>query len=161
MPADKAKQAEVATRRAQAVQLRLAGATLDEIGKALKYDGRTPESIRANVSKDLTRALAKARGEVTAAAAELIEVELQRLDRVQRGLWTAATQGDTKAVGAFLGIHDRRVRLLGLIEENIRLRGELVAEVQVTPDVAALITAAKQRQAAQLAQLQQQEGGGS
>jgi hypothetical protein len=45
---------------------------------------------------------------------ELREIELDRLDRLQRGIWERAKDGDIRAIDAVLRIIDRRARLLGL-----------------------------------------------
>ncbi|GAA1281338.1 hypothetical protein [Saccharothrix xinjiangensis] len=142
MPASEEVQTEVAERRARAVQLRIAGASLDEIAAALNYGGSSTESRRAAVSKDLKRAWEAAREAQAASAVELRELELARLDRIQRGVWPMAVAGDTKAVRAVLGVMDRRARLLGL-DAPTRLEGPLDAPVPV--EFMGLVEAARTR----------------
>ena len=62
-----------------------------------------------------------------AAAADLVDVgqrrtlltmELDRLDQLQRAVWTDALGGDTRAVETCLKIIDKRAKLLGLENAN-------------------------------------------
>lgn len=108
MPASKAQQALTAQRRVKALHLKMAGASLDEIATTLGYAGR------AAVSKDLTRALQVATKAEVDTVLEWRELELARLDRVQRGSWPAAIGGDPKSAMVVLACIDRRVKLLGL-----------------------------------------------
>ncbi|PRY35375.1 hypothetical protein [Umezawaea tangerina] len=114
MPASDEVQTQVAERRARAVQLRIAGASLDEIASALQYGGSTPESRRAAVSKDLSRAFEAAKDDERASSEMWRQLELARLDRLQRGLWPRAVTGDTQSVRALLTLMDRRAKYLGL-----------------------------------------------
>jgi len=45
---------------------------------------------------------------------ELRDVELDRLDRMQLGIWNKAKDGELRAIDTVLRIQDRRARLLGL-----------------------------------------------
>jgi hypothetical protein len=45
---------------------------------------------------------------------ELRDIELDRLDRLQMGVWAKALNGDIRALDSVLRIIDRRARLLGL-----------------------------------------------
>lgn len=108
MPPSRAQRAKTAERRSRAVALRLAGADLQQIVDALGY------SDKAAASKDITRALEAHLAEQRMGSELLRETELLRLDRIQRGLWPAAVNGDTKAADTVLRVIDRRVRLLGL-----------------------------------------------
>jgi hypothetical protein len=143
VPASDEVQTEVAERRAKAVQLRIAGASLDEIAAALHYGGSSAESRRAAVSKDLRRAYEAAQATQAASAAEWRELELARLDRIQRGVWAQAIAGDTKAVRAVLLVMDRRARLLGL-DAPTRIDGAFV-EVPAEVELADLVRAAQAR----------------
>lgn len=108
MPASRAQQAFTAERRRQAVALRLAGMPYDAIAEKLKY------ADRAAAHKDITRALEQSAKELHRNLDVLRQEELERLNRLQAGLWAAAVAGDTKAAQAVLGIIDRRCKLLGL-----------------------------------------------
>lgn len=120
MPASEEVQTEVAERRAKAVQLRIAGASLDEIGQALGYGGSTVESRRAAVCKDLKRAFEAAKDEEQATVTEWRELELTRLDRLQRGLWSAAIGGDVQAARAVLQLMERRARYIPGLEAPVK-----------------------------------------
>lgn len=130
MPPSRAQRAATAQRRTQAIQLRLAGAEWQQIADTLGY------ADRAAANKDVTRALETAAREQRASADVLRETELQRLDRMQRGLWAAAISGDVRAVEAVLRVMDRRMKLLGLdvppdIEEQLRRETANRAGVQM------------------------------
>ncbi|WP_433242552.1 hypothetical protein [Actinomadura nitritigenes] len=109
MGVSKAKQAEVAARRKQAIQLRLAGVDWDTIAEQLGYRGG-----RGAACKDVTRALEERRADLDKTAEELRAVEVSRLDRLQAAVWALAVQGEPTAMNAVLRIIDRRIRLLGL-----------------------------------------------
>lgn len=130
MPPNKAQRARTAQRRNQAIQLRLAGAEWQQIADTLGY------SDRAAANKDVTRALDAAVREQDASAEVLRETELQRLDRLQRGLWTAAIAGDPRAVETVLRVMDRRMKLLGLdippdVEDRMRREAATRAGVHI------------------------------
>lgn len=108
MPASRAQQAATAKRRTQAVQLRLAGLDFQTIADRLGY------ADRAAAHKDITRALEANVTEMNRTADVLRQEELDRLYRLQAGVWPAAAAGDPKAVQTVLNIIDRRCKLLGL-----------------------------------------------
>lgn len=108
MPASRAQRAATAERRAKAVAMRLAGLDFQTIADRLGY------SDRAAAHKDITRAMEANVQEMHRNADVLRQEELDRLNRLQAGLWPAAAAGDPKAVQAVLGIIDRRCKLLGL-----------------------------------------------
>lgn len=95
---------QAAERRRQALELRRAGASYEDIGRALEVN-------KGTIHRWVMRAIHEATVEP---ARELITVEQQRLDRMQQGLWAKATQGNATAVLAVLKIMERRARLLGL-----------------------------------------------
>lgn len=107
MTASREQRVITAQRRVKAWQLKIAGATLDEIATALNY------ASPAAVSKDLTRSM-QALQAAEKGAKEALTLELARIDRVQRGSWTAGVAGDPKAAMVVLACIDRRVKLLGL-----------------------------------------------
>jgi hypothetical protein len=92
-------------RQRRALTLRQSGASLDEIARTLGY------RHRSSAYRLIERALAETLAEGVAA---LRGLELERLDRMQLGLWPKASSGDVKAVGAVLKIMQRRAKLLGL-----------------------------------------------
>jgi hypothetical protein len=108
MPASKAQRAKTAERRHKAVEMRLSGLDWQTIADKLGY------ASRGAANKDVARAVDLLTREVVTAAAELRDLELLRLDRLQAAMWSDAMAGDDKAVRAILRIMDRRARLLGL-----------------------------------------------
>ena len=108
MPPSKAQRAKTAARRNQAIALRLAGASWDDIARQLGY------ASRGAACTDVTRALEQYVTEGRVSAEVLREQELRRLDRLQATLWPQALQGDTKVIETVLRIIDRRCRILGL-----------------------------------------------
>lgn len=93
-------------RRAQAVSLRLAGMTYEQIGERLEVSASKAQGL---VSRALQRA---ERGPVE----EMRELENQRLDRAQAAIWPRVLRGEDKAVSLYLQISDRRAKLNGLNE---------------------------------------------
>lgn len=88
-----------------AQQLRLAGATWDEIAEALGY--QSGPTAHATVKRN-TAQLAKQSRE------ELMSLDLERLDMLQLVHWRAARQGDLKATEMVLKIMAMRSKYLGL-----------------------------------------------
>lgn len=98
--------AERHSRTIQALQLRASGATYRQIGQALGVSEPTAWRLVQQESEAAIRE----------SAAEVLELELQRLDRMQMGLWPDAIDGNVRAVEATLRIMDQRAKLLGLYD---------------------------------------------
>ena len=98
--------AESLEKERKAIELRRAGYTYDEIAQAIGYADHT------GARDAVTRAIRRATSD--AGVGELRQQELDRLDRLQRAVWTTAIQGDAQAVAQALRIIDRRCKLLGL-----------------------------------------------
>ncbi|MFI2663263.1 hypothetical protein [Micromonospora carbonacea] len=81
MAASKAQRAQVAKRRAEAVAMRMTGASFQAIADALGY------SSRGAACQDVTRALEAAIAEQTRATDIYREEELQRLDLLLAEAW--------------------------------------------------------------------------
>lgn len=109
---------KTAERRREVLMLRESGATYQAIAETLLRRhgaGALPKGWNdAYAAKDVSRELAKLRSANEETAESIREVELLRLDRMLRGLWSKAAAGDTKAVGAALRIMKRRAKLLGI-----------------------------------------------
>ena len=104
----------------QAIKLRMAGATLDDIAKQLEF--KSPAGAYKSVMREL-KATAQDMGEGTEAVRQL---ELKRLDQMQFPLWSQVLAGDIAATTTALRIQERRAALLGLdapkqIEARIRV----------------------------------------
>jgi oligoendopeptidase F len=92
-------------RQAQAVELRVAGASLDAIAAKLGYTSASA-AYRA-IETALQRT-------IQAPADSLRELELRRLDVLMLAIWNKARKGDLDAVDRAIRIIDRRAKLLGL-----------------------------------------------
>ena len=104
----------------QAIKLRQAGATLEDIAKQLGFKGAA--GAYKSVMRELS-ATSQDHGEGTEAVRQL---ELQRLDQMQFPLWPQVLAGDVQATTTALRIQERRAALLGLdapkqIEARIRV----------------------------------------
>ena len=104
----------------QAIKLRMAGATLDDIARQLDF--KSAASAYKSVMREL-KATAQDMGEGTEAVRQL---ELKRLDQMQFPLWSQVLAGDIAATTTALRIQERRAALLGLdapkqIEARIRV----------------------------------------
>lgn len=153
MGASKAQRAATADRRNRAIKLRLAGAEWQAIADQLGY------ADKGAACKDVTRALDRHLVAQRVSSETLRNLELDRLDRLQLGLWTAATAGDHKTADTVLRIMDRRARWAGFdvppdLEDRIRqemtLRigaqmatvwGRVIDGLNLTAEQAALVPA--------------------
>jgi hypothetical protein len=97
---------ETVEKERQVIELRRAGYTFDDIAKAVGY------AYSSGAHQAFRRALKRTL--IEAGIEELREQELDRLDRLQRSLWTQALTGDTKAALAILRFMEQRAKLLGL-----------------------------------------------
>lgn len=88
----------------QCLELRVAGATLEEIGRAVDLH-------KSNVSRRIKAALASIPAEQ---AESLRSMENQRLDRMQKAIWNQVRQGHLGAIDRAVRISERRSRLNGL-----------------------------------------------
>lgn len=96
----------IAIRRAQAVKLRIQGATFAEIAQT--FDPPMTESGARRLVLDALDGFRPENVE------ELRKLEQQRLDRLIFAVWAKALRGDTQAVLSVLRIMERRAKLLGL-----------------------------------------------
>jgi hypothetical protein len=97
--------AELIEKQLKALELRRAGVDFQTIATQLGYTDRGG-AWRA-VQSALKRGFVEP-------AADLRQLEAERLDRLQAAVWAAALRGDTKAIDRVLRISDQRARLLGL-----------------------------------------------
>jgi hypothetical protein len=100
-----ARAIEAARKKADALKMREAGATLQQIGDK-HYRGD-----RSNAHRAITEALAEQAAENVE---EVRKLENARLDAMLLGLWKNATRGDHQATGAVIRIMERRAKLNGL-----------------------------------------------
>lgn len=117
------------TKERQALGMRRAGLTYDEIARNLGYSHAS--AARKAVQRGLKRTLQDD-------ADATRQLEADRLDRLQAGVWTAAAGGDVQALDRVLKIMDRRAKLLGL---DVPAKHELTGPggggliVEVLPDL--------------------------
>lgn len=90
-----------------ALALRIGGATYAVIGEALGLS-------ESGSARAVYRALDRIKAEVRETAAQYVQLELERLDKMVFGLWSDAIKGRYGAVDRVLKIMERRARLLGL-----------------------------------------------
>jgi Homeodomain-like domain len=90
----------------QALQLRASGATYRQIGEVLGIDKMTAWRL---VQEESAK-------EIQESAREVLQLELQRLDRLLMAVWPDAINGDVQAINGALKIEDMRCRLLGLYD---------------------------------------------
>jgi len=95
-------------RDAQALELKKAGASYDQIAQHLGY------AQRSGAHHAVHRALREALEDRNADAEEVRELELQRIDDMMLGLWKKAKAGDVQAIGAALRLMERTAAYLGL-----------------------------------------------
>lgn len=91
----------------EATRLRVAGHTYDEIAAMLGIS-------HGGAYLAVSRELARIRKEAGEQAAEIREVELQRLDRMLLAVLPAAEGGDLQAIATTLRLQERRAHYLGL-----------------------------------------------
>lgn len=99
---------ERATRRAEAMSLRLAGVRVDQIAKQFGVKPRTIYTWLSEAAKDIPREQAD----------EMRMLELDRLDALQRAVWQDAMRGDPRAVDRVLQIMGQRARYVGLYDSR-------------------------------------------
>lgn len=91
----------------KALDLRRAGAAYRDIASALGISvGQSYNLVR--------RGLQRAQKEAAEQGGEVKQMELERLDRMFRGVWVSAMNGTPAAIDRALRIMERRARLLGL-----------------------------------------------
>lgn len=108
---DLGMRADVARRRSEAIKLRLAGATFQQIADSDLY----PEGTgRAQAFMDIKRALEEARAEIHEDAEILRAESCLRYDRLILAFWQRALGGDSKAADICMKAIDKRDELLNI-----------------------------------------------
>jgi hypothetical protein len=96
---------EAAQKQKQSLELRMAGASFDQIGQALGY------SSPSSAYRAVMAALAKV-PEPEVKSYRIVNVE--RLNKLRLNNWQSAQNGDPKAIEVELKIQQEEARLLGL-----------------------------------------------
>ncbi|MFE3378728.1 hypothetical protein [Streptomyces anulatus] len=128
MSASKAKRAEVAERRKNAIQMVLAGLDYETIADRLGY------ASRGAAHTDVDRALTSNLSDLKKEAGKLREVQARRYQRLLAAVWSKALKADTdnlKAVETAAKLVDRIVKLYGLAEPDkldLDMSGVVTAE---------------------------------
>lgn len=94
-------------RQQRAVELRRAGYSYREIGKAIGIGTTSAHRL-------VTRAVVETRKAIAEDVNEMRALELSRLDALLGGLWADARRGHLGAIDRVLRIMERRAKLLGL-----------------------------------------------
>jgi hypothetical protein len=95
---------QLAARRVEALSLRMAGLTYEQIGSRLQM-------TRLNAMELIKVSLQEAEN---LAVDEMRTLENIKLDRVQASIWSKVLDGDLPSIAAFLQISNRRAKLNGL-----------------------------------------------
>jgi hypothetical protein len=125
MGASRAKRAEVAERRRNAIQMVLAGLDYETIADRLGY------ASRGAAHTDIDRALTANLADLKKEAAGLRELQARRYHRLLAAVWGAALKGDLKAVETAARLVDRVVKLYGLAEPDrigLDVTGQITAD---------------------------------
>lgn len=93
-------------RETDALELRLGGATYEQIAGRLGYKNRS--SAQRAVLRALDKLIAPEDVE------SLRQLELERLDRLLLGIWSSAVHGNLPELDRVLKIFERRARILGI-----------------------------------------------
>lgn len=116
---------EAKERALKALELRKKGMRYEQIAQQLGYTNRG--SAHKAVMKEL-KLLAK---ECLEEAAQVRDLELQRLDALYLKAWEAVEEGDLPAIDRCLRIMERRAKLLGLdAAEKVEHSGDLVINLR-------------------------------
>jgi len=118
MASKKAPEPALLEVEAQVVELRKAGVTWAGIAS------RTGYATPAGAYKAYQRAAERL---IRPNLEEHRDMELERLDRLQAGVWAKAISGDVRALDSVLRIIDRRSRILGLdAPKEVNLKAEVI-----------------------------------
>lgn len=113
------------TRRQQALSLRLAGMTYEQIAERLEVSNAgARDMVLRTLERAENRAVDYERG-----------IENQRLDRAQAAIWTKVLDGDLKAIDTYLRISARRAKMNGLdaptrVDLSVSVREEMEDALQ-------------------------------
>lgn len=105
----------------RAYNLRVTGKSWDEIALELDY------SSGSDAKRKVTLLVNKARGVMDAERrAEIVEMELDRLDKLQSAIWDIAITGSLKDMEMVLKIMTLRAKYVQNVEENRELSSRTV-----------------------------------
>lgn len=127
-------------REQQALELHRSGVPYPAIKERLHY--RSVSEAEAAVSR------ARLNARTYKSMAEAREIELDRLDRLQQGMWLKAARGDEAAVDRVIALGMRRLQILAMAEEPtatpmVTAYLETVKHLKVTAIDAAAVAAGR------------------
>lgn len=112
------QQVQAVDKQIQALKLRQAGVSYEEIARSLGY--RSASGAYNAVKSAIKKALREP-------ADELRKIEVTRLDTALFAIWPAVKRGDLFAIDRFLKLSERRAKLLGLDSKHeIAIEGSLL-----------------------------------
>jgi hypothetical protein len=126
--------AQVQAKRVEALQLRAAGLTYQQIANAIGV------GLSTTYNYVITEVQTAARDD----AKKLLHLDLVRLDALQRAEWPAAIQGDHQAVNTVIRIIELRQRLVGNMQPASLTVNQNVA--QLTPEGSVLVIQGRSEQ---------------
>lgn len=119
-----------AKKRSRALELRLQGLTYPEISEVMTKEFPGTSLGVQNCWKLVATEINYWNAKRAETVAQATRIELNRLDRLQRAIWTKAVEGDIKAVEAVAKLMDRRAKLLGLnAPEKVEVGGFLLGSL--------------------------------
>jgi hypothetical protein len=112
---------EARERRGFVLDLRRSGSSYRQIASIMRthpvWRRRiSPRYDERHACRDVAVELSRLDAELSAAAAGVRQLELDRLDRLQLGIWNRAIMGDEKAIAQVLHIMARRARYIAGLE---------------------------------------------
>lgn len=117
-----------ASKRHRAVQLRLDGRSLQDIGDALGVS-------RQMAWKYVREELQRVSNQYQESIGTMVQLELERLDAILMGIWGQASSGHLGAIDRVLKIMDRRARLTGLDAPAKIAHTDPTGTVEATGDI--------------------------
>jgi len=130
-PADKRHPltAQALEKRTRALELRRAGLTYRQIGEQIGLSSTA-------AWKHVKTGIDAARAEIAETGAEVLELELDRLDGMLRALWPKVLAGDTDAIRTSLRVQERRARYLGLDQaDKLEVSGPGGGPIRTTHEI--------------------------
>jgi hypothetical protein len=116
---------EAKERALKALELRKKGVRYEQIAQQLGY------SNRGNAHKAVMKELKLLAKECLEEAAQVRDLELQRLDALYLKAWEAVEEGDLPSIDRCLRVQERRAKLLGLdAAEKVEHSGDLVINLR-------------------------------
>lgn len=110
----KASQLRIEERRKTVAANLLSGLNYRDIADALGVSVGT-------IANDVKVIVGRLHRETMTDIAQVVDLELRRLDRALNGIWQKVLNGDLAAIDRFLRISERRAKLLGLEVQKVEM----------------------------------------